>query len=374
MKTSVRENVGGRTCQWWAKVSSIFCLAGNMLLWAAPAQTATREAMLRDLARQVIASGYEDLDASCQGLTNAAGQLAETPNQVALARARQAWTAVAMAANHVRCFQTGPLVDREYAATFYYLRLSPPAINGLIQQTNAIDRGQVPQLDGNAKGLFALEYLLFGHKGYPGIDKPDGPLVLEMLSGKGSEHRRAYLLVLAQDLEAKAAQLAQDWSSSGDEGAAAKFVKAGQASVNLLVNQLAHSIEDAQQNHLNFVLVLPQPLGRQLYRVEGSASGTSLQGAIAYLEGMQRFYRGAGGLGLADTLKQVNAPLAKRVEDAFVDAISATKTIGEPLEQAVLDKRDAIQNACNKVHALEILFKVDLASALGVTISFTSGD
>jgi hypothetical protein len=350
------------------------CLAENLLLSGVSAQTVTREAVLRDLARQVIAAGYQDLAANCQALTNAAGQLAETPDQVALGRARQAWAAVAVAANHVRCFQAGPLVEREYAATFYYVRISPPAINGLLQQTNAIDLPQVPQLDGNAKGLFALEYLLFGHKGFPGLDKPDAPLVLERLSGNGSESRRAYLVVLTRDLEAKATQLAQDWSSPGDEGAAAKFVKAGQASVNLLVNQLAHSLEDAQQNHLNFVLVLPQPLARQMYRIEGSPSGTSLQDAVAYLEGVQRFQRGIGGLGLADMLKQANAPLAKRVEDALVEALAATKTIGEPLEQAVQDKRDTVQNACNKIHALEILFKVDLASALGVTISFTSGD
>jgi hypothetical protein len=39
-----------------------------------------------------------------------------------------------------------------------------------------------------------------------------------------------------------------------------------------------------------------------------------------------------------------------------------------------VDKRAALQNAVEQVHDLEILFKVDLASALGVTITFTSGD
>ena len=48
--------------------------------------------------------------------------------------------------------------------------------------------------------------------------------------------------------------------------------------------------------------------------------------------------------------------------------------IDEPLEKAVVDKRAAVQRAVDKVHALEILFKVDLAGALGVTITFTSGD
>jgi hypothetical protein len=33
-----------------------------------------------------------------------------------------------------------------------------------------------------------------------------------------------------------------------------------------------------------------------------------------------------------------------------------------------------LQAAFEKAHALEILFKVDVASALGVTLTFTSGD
>jgi uncharacterized protein len=369
MKTWVKKN-----SPWLAKLASVFLVVETIFLSTALGQTVTREAVLRDLVRDVIALGYQDLAAKCQGLTNAAGQLALSPNQGSLDQARQAWAGVAEAANHVRSLQAGPIVDREYAATFYYTRISPPAINGQIQQKNGIDQAYVTQLDGNAKGMFALEYLLFGHRGYPGINEPDAPLVLEMLSGNNSQRRRAYLLVLARDLEAKASQLALDWTSPGDHGASAKFVSTGQMSVNLLVNQIAHAIEDAQQNHLNFVLVLPRPISRQLYRIEASPSGTSLQGVVAYLEGMQNFYRGAGGLGLADALKQVNAPLAKRVEESFAAAIAATKTIDEPLEQASLDKRDAVQNACNKLHALEILFKVDLASALGVTISFTSGD
>jgi hypothetical protein len=195
-----------------------------------------------------------------------------------------------------------------------------------------------------------------------------------MLSGNNSQHRRAYLAALACDLESKAAQLAQDWTAPGEQGAAAKFAAGGQASLNLLVNQLAHAIEDVEQARLHFVLVLAEPISQQLYRIEASPSGASLEDAIARVEGIEKFYRGAGGLGLADVLKQVNAPLDQRIQAQFKTTLSAIQAIGEPLDQAAMDKRDAVQNACDKTKALEIIFKVDLASALGVTISFISGD
>jgi predicted lipoprotein len=41
---------------------------------------------------------------------------------------------------------------------------------------------------------------------------------------------------------------------------------------------------------------------------------------------------------------------------------------------AVVDNRASVQNACEKAHVLEILLKVDVASALGVTLTFSSTD
>jgi predicted lipoprotein len=338
------------------------------------AQTVNREAALRDIARNVIAAGFQDLASQCQSFSNNAAQLANKPDQTALGQARQSWIDLMEAANRLRCYQSGPIITREYAATFYYTRVSPPAIEGEIQSSNALDEAYVAGLGGNVKGLFALEYLLFGHRGYPGAQELNGERAREMLLNPKAGRRRDFLLALARDIDFKAAQLAQDWSASGEQDATAKFAAGGQASVNLLVNQLAHSLEDVEQSRLNFVLALPKPLFQQIYRIEASPSGASLEGAIASVKGIQKFYRGAGGLGLADVLKQVNAPLAKRIDDQFDVTLAAIKAIGEPLDHAAVDKRDAVQNACDKTKALEILFKVDLASALGVTISFISGD
>src|SRR6185437_3268311 len=249
---------------------------------------------------------------------------------------------------------------------FYYARITPAAIEGQIQASNVIDEASVADLGGNAKGLFALEYLLFGHRAQPGAPEMKADRAKELLLDANSARRREFLLALARDIDFKAAQLARDWSATGGQDAGPKFAAGGQASINLLVNQLAHFIEDVGQSHLNFVLVLPKPLSQQIYRIEASPSGASQQGAVASMEGIQKFYRGGGGLGLADVVKQVNAPLAGRIDKQFDAALAAIQAIGEPLDQAAADKRDAVQNAADKVKALEILFKVDLASALGV--------
>jgi predicted lipoprotein len=338
------------------------------------AQTADREAALRDIVHKVISTGFQDLASKCQSFSNDVAQLASKPDPAAVDQARQSWKAVFAAADRLRCFQTGPIVSREYAATFYYVRIAPAAIEGEIQSTNGIDEAYVSALGGNVKGVFALEYLLFGHTGYPGAQELNADRAKELLAAPASARRREFFLALARDVDFKAAQLARDWSGTGEQDAGPKFIAGGQTSINTLVNQLAHSIEDLGQARLNFVLQLPKPVSTQIYRIEASPSGASLDGAVASLEGIQTFYRGSGGLGLADVLKQVNGPVAKRIDDQFDAALAAIKAVGEPLNQAVTDKRDAVKAASDKVKALEILFKVDLASALGVTITFVSGD
>jgi uncharacterized protein len=339
----------------------------------AKAQPVARETMLRDLAHGVIATGYQSLAVKCQTLTNAVGQLAETPDQTSLDQARQAWIAAADAANQMRCFQIGPVADRQCVATFYYSRVSPHNTEVVLHSTNTVNQAFLEELGADVKGLFALEYLLFGQKAYPGI-AANASSVLEMLTAQDSARRRTYLLAVACDVENKAAQLAKDWNAPGAQGAAAKFAAGGQASINQLVNQLAHALEEIGDRQINFALVLPAPLSGQVYRVERNPSGSSLSGVLAYLEGVEKFYGGAHGPGLADVVKEVNANLAGRIADQFTVAIAATRAIGEPLEQAAADKREAVQKAHAEVHALEILFKVDLASALGVTISFSSAD
>jgi predicted lipoprotein len=339
----------------------------------AAAKTFSREAMLRDIASGVIAPGYENLAVHCRELTNAVGQFIQATNAASLDTARKAWLAAAEAASRMRCFQAGPIADRDAAPTFYYWAALGNSIEGtLADVSRAIDQSLVEEAGATTKGLYALEYLLFDRKGGQATEPAESARALDLLCA--SPRRREYLLAVARDVEIKAGQVAKDWTASGAQSATAKFVSGGQASVNLLMNQLCQSIENTGEKHLSFALVLPQPISRQLFRIERSRSGGSLQGVLGTLEGMQKFYRGGGGLGLDDAVRNLNPTLAQRTREQLDAAIAATRAIGAPIEQAAVNNRAAIQNAYDKTHALEILFKVDLASALGVTITFTSGD
>lgn len=329
--------------------------------------------MSRDLAQKVIASGYARLAANCRALVDDIKTFNSSPDQAALDRARGAWNAAFVAADSLRCFQTGPVADRQFAPTFYFWQALPNRIEAIVKNpSQTIDQALLDNAGATVQGLYAIEYLLFDRRGGQPTEPADAAKALDLLSA--SQRRREYLLALARDVAEKAGQISADWSATGPQGAAEKFAAGGQASVNLLVNQLTQSIENTFQNHLTPVLLLPAPIDKQIYRIKGSRSGSSLQGVVVTLEGVEKFYRGENGLGLHDALNRLNPALATRVQEKITAAIAAARDIGEPLEKAVVDKRAAIQNAVDQAHDLEVLFKVDLASALGVTITFTSGD
>jgi len=342
------------------------------IFWPPPAgaQSVTREAVLRDIASKVLAPGYGDLALKCRELTNAVEHLAAAPGKKTLEAARKSWLATLQSAERMRCYQAGPIADREFVSTFYYWRIAPENIEAIIASPRAIDQPLLEEFGATAKGLFAMEYLLFNHKD----NQTQGSGTLESFLGTNSLRRTSFLATVARDLEIKGSQLAKDWAASGKEGATARFVAGGQQSVNLLVNQLAAAVEYAAERRLDFVLALPQPISSQLNRLEASRSASSLQNLISFLQGIQNMYSGGEGLGLDDSIKLVNPLLEKRLKEQIEAVIAAIRAIDAPLEVAVIDKRASIKNAFEKTRVLEILFKVDLPSALGVTITFNSND
>ena len=350
----------------------LFFPQGSPAQSAQPEKTFSREAMLRQIGSNVIAAGFQDLAKTCRDLTNAVGQFAQTTNQVSLDHARKTWIAAADAANRVRCFQAGPIADHGYLATLYYWQVLPMRLEGAADAPDASEQSFIDELGSTTKGLFAVEYLLFERISSPLTQEARSGTALALLSE--SPTRRALLQSLARDLEAKAGLVAADWASTGDQSALSKFVADGQESVNLLVNQLAMITEDTAEKHLRFVLDLPEPISEYLHRVERSPSSSSLHGALQTMEGFETIYRGGAGLGLDDAIKRVNAGLPERLDKQFANAFAATRAISRPLEQAIVDQRPLIEKAYEEVRALEILFKVDVVSALGVTLTFSSSD
>jgi predicted lipoprotein len=153
---------------------------------------------------------------------------------------------------------------------------------------------------------------------------------------------------------------------------AEQFAAGGQVSLNRLIGQMAGTVENVASNRLNLVLGLDKNHMLRASQVEGWPSGTSQAIALALLIGTQRLYEGKGRLG--DLVKPVAPAIDERIRSGFAEAVVAVEKLGAPLEQIVKVDRPALEGAVTATKALELAMKVDLASALGITITFQSGD
>jgi predicted lipoprotein len=108
--------------------------------------------------------------------------------------------------------------------------------------------------------------------------------------------------------------------------------------------------------------------------VEGGPSGVSHKLGAAVLEVTAALYDGEQGQGLGALVAAVAPAAHERVHGAFATALASIKSFDEPLEAVALadpSKIDALLTACK---ALEVALRADLASALGVSLTFTSAD
>jgi predicted lipoprotein len=335
----------------------------------------SKDAMLGGIVRDVIAPAYRELNARCRLMTNSFAQFNTHPDAGSLDKARQAWLETLLAARRIQWLQSGPVADREFLASLYYSRVTPPEIEAAVHATQPINDAYIQEIGPMARGLFAIEYLLYGRKTYPPTDpKTATTALLAGFSQPTADRRKQLLLALAQDLEHKSAQLVNDWSATAADSPAAKFISGGQQTLNVLVNELAHFVEQVEEQHVHFVLVLPNPVARQMDRIENSSSDSSQQSLVEMLEGVEKLFHAKGADSLRAYVAKINPSLDARLNEKLDRAFAAVRAIKAPLEQQVQTDRKPVEASYDKLHDLELFCKVDLASTLGVTITFNSTD
>lgn len=333
---------------------------------------AVRTAMLTDLADRAIAPAHRQFTADATALSAAADALDADPTPATLGAAQSAWITAAtgfqrLAALNVPGVQFG----------LYHNRISTwptrtGAIDDAVASDEALDADFVAARGSNARGLPALEYLLFADDAEERLTDP---------------RRRAYVRALAADVSRQATALERDWARDGGNQLG-YFVEADtegrdlQSSVSRLVNEMAMVAEDLQYQQVGRPLGVgsrpqdatgtPAPDA-----VEAPYAGVSLDLIRAELAGLRALVTGGGGTGLDDYLAALDLddrPLGEVVLERIDAADDAAAAIGMPLEQAVTEHPQAVRALYDASGALLRSVKTDLANRLGVSITFSDND
>jgi uncharacterized protein len=344
-------------------------------LRASGAEKFTSPAMLESMARHCIMPGLNLLAAGAAKLSRATQELEKTPDAKSLDKVQQAWRDLHLDFRRNRMLTRGPIGNStSWAAMFF--DVSPSAVENAIRKPDPINADFLAVLGASAKGFYAIEYLIFDALHGKGtiVGKANGVEQLNaklLLEGPTADRRRLFVRAIALDLEQRLRAIA---SEAGAPGFSSKFSDGGKDAVDLMANQIIDGIEGG--------LVIPLikymtqlDAGRLRYdMIDGVNSGTSLSGISAAFDGVYRYYLGGDGLGIQDYVREVNPGLEKRMEQQFKTTAASLAKIKAPLEQAVLNDRPAVDQFIAEARKLERLCKVDVASALGITIMFATND
>lgn len=341
----------------------------------------TRQALLHNLAHAVVIPAYQTFLERAQALEVAAHAFEQTPTVETLAALQQSWGAAAIAWKECELF--------DFRETFilhnqvYKIPTNSAFIEQFIAQEAGIDAAFIEGIGSTAKGLPAIEYLIFD----PGVDMET--LVATFTSHPRSQQRRQYLVAAIENVRAKAQELRALWSEP--EGTQLKqFIETDVANdgihnpLNRFVNNMVALLEGTYKYKIG------QPLGYFSNRgvpefvepdptlVESWRSGYSTALLISSLQGLATLYRGADGIGYDDYLDtfDTNAgePLSAVINQQIETTLAVLESIDAPLEEAVLNNPAVVDQAYKEVRRLMILVRVDMADRLGITIFFSDAD
>jgi uncharacterized protein len=325
----------------------------------------TREEALSAIVREVVVPSAKEVVATSARLVQATQSLASDPEVRTLSGARSAFRPALLAWKGAQCFRQGPVVETNALLRALFWPVRPDTIEKALAGERVPDDAVVADLGVDAKGLYALEYLLFP------LDL-DEAAAAKLFGAELGARRRAFVVALARSVHSYA-KLSAGRLGTG-EAYAERFSRAGGESLSTLLAELIGSVENACAQRLDYVLKLADSRLLKPREIEAWPSGLSHEIALQQLSSTERLYRGGRHGGLSDLTRAVAPAVDERVRARYADAISAVRALGAPLERVVHANRPVLARAAEATKKLEITLKVDLASALGVTLTFASTD
>lgn len=340
----------------------------------------SRRAMLENIAFQIIVPLHEDFLQQTDDLRAATYAFQAAPTVENLERLQQAWQDTSRLWHKVTLFRLG-------RTTFvYHSRIAndaPPAIQLIDQIINGpdpLDAETLAVFGSNVVGLRTLEYLIFDPVG--GNDA----VLANYTTQSSASQRMLYLVLTVEDLYATVTEVMNVWSPDG-LNYLADFVdeddpNSVQGSISMLANQMISSLESMVN------MTIGWPLGTvageiQPDIVEAKYSGYSLQEIRSYFEILRDTFNGSGAtgnaLGFDDYLDYLGAHyndilLADAIDQQFDVVLAAIDAVEEPFDSALIHHPEQIERIYEEGRLLIALMKTDMASRLGITITFSDSD
>ena len=284
-------------------------------------------------------------------LSHAARALATEPSAETLHGARDALQGALVAWKRAYTFRSGPFASSHAFPNASFWPAREAAIDAVLLAPEPIDEARIEALPADARGIYALEYLLFDRS------------KAGSLSAAGAVNGRDYVSRLAANVAGYAERV--DHLLGDGAAFADAFAGAGPRSVGGLAAQCLDTLDITlgKLTRLSRARSERTPLESA---IEGYYSGSSLHVVRALVGGTERLYMGAAGGGLKDLVAAASPPIDAHVRQAFADATSCWAALSSPLELAIDADAQRFQAAAAALATLRHVVATEMLSALEV--------
>lgn len=316
------------------------------------------EQVLQGLADDVIVPSYVQLSDALTMLATKTDELCASPSEDALAAAQDAWSGADTSYQRTRPAGVGPALDDRLMSDVAFAARQG-VVDDLLAGTDPVDQAAVADEGSAARGIFASEIALFGE----GSDT--------LTSAEGARRCEYAASVAALASEAADAVTVQ-WT----EGDAVEQFVAGldggpQSSVALVVNEVIQRITELEGMGLLDMTEAESADDLEPSRVGGPAD-QRLADRKALMEGISAAI-GDGTSGISALVGAKDQDTMERLIAADEKASTAMAALPDSVP-AAFDDPEAIEAASDAVTELKVLMATEVASKLGVTITFSDSD
>ena len=300
----------------------------------------------------VLVPAANHLLEATRGLDRTLRELLQAPMEARLAEGRRAFSESLRAWRRASAFRAGPFGESKAFLQAAFWPARSEAIDAVLASAPSVDARLVAGLGVDRRGLFALEYVLFGQQSERAL--------LE------DTRRLSFSVELSKNILGYAERLARLLGDGRDY--LIRLKRSEQSSIHELVAQTVDSSEILIGKIRRIERAKP---GEALPRlVEAYHAGLSRELALELLAGTRALYD--EGLG---KLVELTAPAVhERVNQRFTLAERHLDALARPLDQALSSDPRAFTECASALKALELALKLEMANALGVSLVFSGVD
>lgn len=343
-----------------------------------PSDGFDRKALLTHVADNIIIPAYSNFQTVFSEMKTAAGAFTASPDAAKLATLRAKWRAAYVAWQGVELFNFGPA---DNVLLRNYFNIYPTDVTLLRNHISTGSYDLEVITNNKVQGLPALDYLLNG------AGSSDAEILANFSTGSDASKWKKYLTDVVNIMSAKLDKVVSDWKGSYRQQFVSNDGTGAGSPLSLMVNEYIMNFERFLRSGKFAIpagVMSGTPAPEKVEAFYSKDLGMDL--AKAALRASRDFYLGKSfngsttGPGLQSYLQALGknnanvATLATNIENQFGVLDAKMTALGNSVYGAIAGNRPAVLALYDEFQKQVRYLKVDMISAMGITISYTDAD